>query len=69
MAALSLRGKGQCPLPEVLLWALREVLKEAPMLSEIGVWLALRRDKNGLAILGAFLLLMVLAVLIWNLIP
>ena len=38
------------------------------MLSEVGVWLALRH-KDGVTILGAFLLLMVLATIVWNLIP
>ena len=39
------------------------------MLGEVGVWLALRRDKGGLMMLGAFLLFVVLAVVVWNLIP
>jgi hypothetical protein len=39
------------------------------MLSEIGVWLALRDRKDGVTILGAFLLFMVLATIGWNLIP
>jgi len=39
------------------------------MPGEVGVWLALRRDKAGLMMLGAFLLLVVLAVLVWTLFP
>jgi hypothetical protein len=31
--------------------------------------LALRRDKVGLAVWGAFLLMMALAAVVWNLIP
>jgi hypothetical protein len=53
---------------EVLLWLLREQ-QGAAMLSTVGVWLALRRDWGGLAILGAFLSLLMLAVIVWSLIP
>ncbi len=39
------------------------------MLSTAGLWLALGRDKRGRMILGSLLGLIVLAVLVWNLIP
>jgi type II secretory pathway component PulM len=39
------------------------------MLSEVLVWFAATRDKHGLLLLGVFLLLVVLAVLVWNIIP
>ena len=39
------------------------------MLSEVMVWFAATRDKRGPQMLKVFLLLVVLAVLIWNVIP
>ena len=39
------------------------------MLSEIAVWFAATQDKRGPAILGAFLLLVVFAVIVWNILP
>lgn len=39
------------------------------MLGTVVVWLAAARDKRGLMMLGAFLLLVVFAVLAWNLAP
>jgi hypothetical protein len=39
------------------------------MLSDVMVWFAVARDERGPLMLGAFLLLVVLAVLAWNLIP
>jgi type II secretory pathway component PulM len=49
--------------------AFRELMKEAVMLGTVVVWLAAARDKRGLMMLGAFLLLVVFAVLAWNLAP
>jgi hypothetical protein len=42
---------------------------EADVLSEVIVWFAATRDKRGPQMLKVFLLLVVLAVLIWNIIP
>ena len=39
------------------------------MLGTVVVWLAMARDKRGLIVVGVFLLLVVVAVLVWNLIP
>ena len=39
------------------------------MLSEVMVWFAATRDKRGPLMLGAFLLLVVLSVLAWNILP
>lgn len=39
------------------------------MLSNVVLWMVMARDKRGLMIGGAFLLLVVLAVIAWNLAP
>ena len=39
------------------------------MLSTVVLWMALARDKRGLMMAAAFLLLVVLAVIAWNLAP
>lgn len=39
------------------------------MLSTAVLWMAMSRDKRGLTIVGIFLLLVVLAVIAWNLAP
>jgi hypothetical protein len=39
------------------------------MVSEVLVWFAATREKHGPLMLGAFLLLVMLAVLVWNIIP
>ena len=39
------------------------------MLSEVMVWFAATRDKRGPQMLGVFLVIVVLAVLVWNIIP
>ena len=39
------------------------------MLSEVMVWFAATRDKRGPQVLKVFVLLVVLAVLVWNTIP
>ena len=43
--------------------------READVLSEVMVWFAATRDKRGPQMLKVFLLLVLLAVLIWNVIP
>jgi hypothetical protein len=39
------------------------------MLGTLAVWLALRRDTVRLTMLGAFFLVIMVATLVWNLIP
>jgi len=39
------------------------------MLGTIVLWMAVARDKRGLMMVGAFMLLVVLAVIAWNLAP
>jgi len=39
------------------------------MLSYVAVWFAATRNKRGLTMLGAFMALVVLFVLVWNLVP
>lgn len=39
------------------------------MLSTVVLWMAMARDKRGLMMVGVFLLLVVLAVIAWNLAP
>lgn len=43
--------------------------KDVAMLSTVVLWMALARDKRGLMMVAAFLLLVVLAVIAWNLAP
>ena len=39
------------------------------MLGFVTAWFALTRDKGGLLMVGVLLLLMILATLVWNLVP
>lgn len=39
------------------------------MLGPVTVWFALTRDKSGLLMAGGLFLLMILATLVWNLVP
>ena len=39
------------------------------MLGSVAIWFALTRDKRGLQTVGVLFLLVILATLVWNLVP